>query len=355
MRKKRPRLQYRPPQKVTAPPLSEIWRPDGYVLVSEGVEIIGRAEFGSDWTGMELKARQIASTMPEPNIKFLPDEDGVRRVPDTRIDGWFVQTADGRRVVIRSEQEAHERWREERPKLLEMWRAEYAARKRFDAVVSRVRTELHGGNLHAIALRKRDGTSVKIPAHVWARGDIATVFELGDLDSKWRNPNVINFSAEIGTYGSPVSVEGTALISERELQALLGEKPEHASERETEPDGRKEHTPLRLSPDNPETEEKNKAVVSPQAVPGVVKKSSQKRRKGGHQPGPYYSPLKKFMEMLYNKDLEKFQNDPPPELRRLVEWRFKNDGVRNYPKRSGLDAAIARAKQEIIDSADRNE
>ena len=73
---------------------------------------------------------------------FLPDEDGVRRNPGVGVHGddfWFVQTSDGRRVVIPSEQEARARWREERPKLFEMWLAEHAARKRFDVVVSKIR------------------------------------------------------------------------------------------------------------------------------------------------------------------------------------------------------------------------
>ena len=196
MAKSRPRLQYLPPNKVTAPPLSKIWRPDGYVLVSEGVEIMGRAEFGDDWTGMELKARKFASTSPEPNIIFLPDKDGVRRIPESLPERWQVQTAEGRRVVFRSDNDARERWREERSKLFDLWQAERAAGKRCDAVVSRIRTERHGGNLHAIALR-RDGTLVKIPVHVWAGNDITAVFELGDSDSKWRHPNVIKFHVRI--------------------------------------------------------------------------------------------------------------------------------------------------------------
>ena len=71
-----------PPDRVTAPPLSKIWRPVGYVLLSVGVEIMGRAEFGSDWTGMELKARQLASTKQDPHITFLPDEAGVSVRPE---------------------------------------------------------------------------------------------------------------------------------------------------------------------------------------------------------------------------------------------------------------------------------
>ena len=78
-----------------------------------------------------------------------------------------------------------------------------------------------------------------------------------------------------------------------------------------------------------------------------------KRRKGGLKPGPYYSQLKKFMKFLHENNLEKFENGTPCELRSLVELRFKRDGVLRYPKRSGLDKAIAKAKQEVIDSADR--
>ncbi len=88
-------------------------------------------------------------------------------------------------------------------------------------------------------------------------------------------------------------------------------------------------------------------------TPGLGTQSSQKRRRGGRKPGPYYSKLKKFMELLYERNMEKFENGTPAELRDLVELRFKNDGVRVYPKRSGLDKAIAKAKQEVIDSADR--
>ncbi len=315
---------------------------------------MGRADFGSDWTGAELKARRFASTTPEPNIMFLPDEAGIRRVPESRPDRWQVQTADGPRVVFHSKQQARERWRDERSKLLENWEAEYAARERFDAVVGRIRDELYGGNLHAFAHRRRAGDLVNIPVHVWGRSDITAVFELGDSDWKWRHPNAIKFSAEIGNYGSHVSVEGPTLIIERELQALLAERPEHASEHEIEPGGSEEHTPPRVTPKNKqEFGEGNKAVATPRGTPRLAGQSSQKRRRGGAKPGPYYSKLKKFMEFLHEKSLEKFDDGTPAELRSLVELRFRNDGVLRYPKRSGLDRAIANAKREVIDSADR--
>ena len=60
------------------------------------------------------------------------------------------------------------------------------------------------------------------------------------------------------------------------------------------------------------------------------------------------------MTVLHEKNLEKFENGTPAELRSLVELRFKNTGVLHYPTtRSGLDTAIAKAKQEVIDSTDR--
>ena len=89
---------------------------------------------------------------------------------------------------------------------------------------------------------------VNIPAHVWARSEIKPVFELGDIDSKWLHPNVIRYSAEIDTYGNQVSVEGLTLISEQELQTLLGERPENASELKAEPDRTEEQAPLKVTP-----------------------------------------------------------------------------------------------------------
>ncbi len=121
-----------------------------------------------------------------------------------------------------------------------------------------------------------------------------------------------------------------------------------------EPDGRKEHTPLDVAvKKKPEIEKGNKAVATPRGTPRLASQSSQKRRRGGAKPGPYYSKLKKLMALLYEKDSEKFENGTPAELRRIVKRRFKNDGVLRYPKRSGLDKAIAKAKQEVIDSDDR--
>ena len=60
------------------------------------------------------------------------------------------------------------------------------------------------------------------------------------------------------------------------------------------------------------------------------------------------------MTLLHEKDFEKFENGTNAELRELVLKFFKRDDVVGYPSsRSGLDDAITRAKQEVIDSADR--
>ena len=124
---------------------------------------------------------------------------------------------------------------------------------------------------------------------------------------------------------------------------------------EAEPDGREEHTPLKVTPkEKSEDGEENKAAALPKAVPGMTKKSSQKRRRSGPKPAPYYFKLVKLMTLLHEKEFEKFESGTTTDLRDFVKWRFKNDSVKGYPKsRSGLDKAIAKAKREVIDSADR--
>ena len=70
-----------------------------------------------------------------------------------------------------------------------------------------------------------------------------------------------------GTYGSHVSVEGPTLISEKELQALLGKRPEHASEIKAEPDRMEEQAPLKVTPKKePKSGERNKAGATPREM-----------------------------------------------------------------------------------------
>ena len=60
------------------------------------------------------------------------------------------------------------------------------------------------------------------------------------------------------------------------------------------------------------------------------------------------------MKLLHEKEFKKFEKGTNTELRKLVIKFFERDGVLGYPKsRSGLDRAIAKAKREVIDSADR--
>lgn len=95
-----------------------------------------------------------------------------------------------------------------------------------------------------------------------------------------------------------------------------------------------------------------KTDVPAQGASGSGTQSSQKRQRGGRKPGPYYSKLKKFMELLYERDSEKFEKGTPAKIRDMVLLRFEKDRVVSYPKtRSGLDKAIEKAKQEVIEKA----
>ena len=114
-------------------------------------------------------------------------------------------------------------------------------------------------------------------------------------------------------------------------------------------------TPGSGTQSSPSVSVEEKKDVPAQGASGSGTQSSQKRRRGGHKPGPYYSKLKKFMEFLHEKSLEKFENGTPAELRSLVELRFQRDSVLRYPKRSGLDKAIANAKQEVIEEKAKQE
>ena len=59
------RWDFRPPKKIEAKPLAKIWRPERHVLLSEAVELIGRARFGDQWTGEEIRARRLDVGPPE--------------------------------------------------------------------------------------------------------------------------------------------------------------------------------------------------------------------------------------------------------------------------------------------------
>ena len=151
---------YWPPKECDLKPLLEHWRPPGYILLSEAVEILGHARFGKEWSGEELKARPIGRILPEPpselEEKIWESHEGcVETYPEsTRFPSrWKVITKRGGRFV-ESEEAASALWKEERPKLLEMWKAEHSARTRFDYIVRSLRTDLYSGPLQAWAQRQ---------------------------------------------------------------------------------------------------------------------------------------------------------------------------------------------------------
>lgn len=185
---------YWPPEEYDFTPLSEHWRPAGYLLLSEVVDIVGSATFGDEWTGQELKAREL----PFSQEKIIsPVEAGVRHYPSPPPsrgdDSWRVFTTQGDQF-IKSKEAAFELWESEKPQLLEMWQKEDAAWGRHDVIVRKLRTDLNAGTLNAWAHQPDTGKLIEIPTHVWARDDISSVFELGNDRTKWQNPNIISFN-----------------------------------------------------------------------------------------------------------------------------------------------------------------
>lgn len=225
---------YRPPDKYDLKPLSEHWRPAGYLLLSEAVDIVGRATFGEEWTGEELKARQLGKTVLEPPSEledtiYTGLKAGVQMLPSSLESrgGWRVTTTEGNRIVD-SEERASALWKQERPKLVKMCRAEEGARQRHDAIVQKLRTDLNAGTLHAWVHRTKVGGLVEIPPDDWGRDDIVSVFELGNRRTKWLNPNIIKFIAALGTNGNPKPVEGRVLLLASEVQTYVKQQDNDA-------------------------------------------------------------------------------------------------------------------------------
>ena len=67
---------YWPPSVHDLNPLSDIFRPSGFILLSEAIEMVGKATFGEEWTGEELKARRVTDT----NLEESSQQDGAPRV-----------------------------------------------------------------------------------------------------------------------------------------------------------------------------------------------------------------------------------------------------------------------------------
>ena len=175
----RSKWPYWPPKEYDLKPLSKHWRPPRYILLSEVVDLVGRARFNDEWSGGELEARPIGTALPQlpseiEEIVWKTSQYGIRRLPTSRLGsgGWRVITTRGDRIV-KSEELASELWKEERPKLLELWKAEHSARTRYEETVHQLRTDLYDSTLKAWAHRKNVGDLIETPSHVWgARPDM---------------------------------------------------------------------------------------------------------------------------------------------------------------------------------------
>lgn len=246
---------YWPPVNLDLNPLSEHWRPADHILLSEAVDIVGRATFGEEWTGEELKARRLStfhSPPPQQTEDPGPFQDpspstiylaGIQRI--SARGGWSVITAKGTRDLD-SEDKAVALWKQEEPKLLEMWREEEAARGRHDAIVPKLRTVLNAGTLHAWAHTTKSGYLTEIPLHMWGRDDITSVFELGNDRQKWLNPNMIEFYQETVSYDEPIRVEGRVLLKRSEVERYIATTPDTAPPPHRSGD-RSEYTPPYLA------------------------------------------------------------------------------------------------------------
>ena len=119
---------YWPRENFDLKPLSEHWRPADHILLSETVDLVGRAIFGEEWTGEELRARHEV----EPGVQRLPP------IPERRdCSGRVITTKE---PIIEA---AFTLWKQEHPNLVEMWRAEHSALKRYDEIVRKLRTDLN--------------------------------------------------------------------------------------------------------------------------------------------------------------------------------------------------------------------
>ena len=229
---------YWPPENFDLIPLSAHWRPADHILLSEAVDLIGREVFGPEWSGQELKARQLStvhSPPPQQTEDPGPFQDpspspiypaGIDRISSSSPapGGWRVITAKGNRYLD-SEDKAVALWKQEQPKLLEMWREEKAARARHVAIVRKLRTDLNAGTLHAWAHRTKAGDLTEIPLHIWGRDGITSVFELGNDRQKWLNPNMIEFCLPTVSYDS-IRVEGRVLLKRSEVERYIATAPD---------------------------------------------------------------------------------------------------------------------------------
>ena len=207
--------------------------------------MVGKATLGEEWTGEELKARRFTDTDLEessrrdggPNVLW---PDGIQALP-ARPMRWRVVTIRGN-LIVDSEEKAHSLWTREKPKLIDMWRRELAARRRHNQIVRQLRGDLNAAIILSWAHRTNVGDLIEIPTHVWARDDIPSVFELGDDVNKWRMPNIIAFSTLLGSHGSPLSVKGRVILRQSDIDSYIS-PPQETAPTPQEIDERPEYTP----------------------------------------------------------------------------------------------------------------
>ncbi len=156
---------YKPPSEHDIKPLSDVYRPPGYILLSEVVEMMGKATLGEEWTGEELNARSLtnailqeSSHLEQTSFSLTPDGMVIMVAVDGRPspvpDRWTVITTRGDRLV-NSEEEARALWTQEEPELRDMWAREIAARQRHNTIARKVQNDLYAAVLPSWTHRLR--------------------------------------------------------------------------------------------------------------------------------------------------------------------------------------------------------
>lgn len=180
-----------------------IWLPPGDILLSESLNAIGLAKFPDDWRETDIYARAPAAMGGEPpdgTGALYPIESGIEYLgltQDTQFSrsgkniivkeskSWRVITSKGYRTV-RSKQEALDISSVEKLVLLDMWRVEWAARKRFQAVVDDTRDALSTDTLQSTIYRTETGLTESIPTQIWKQQNAEFAF---GLSYSWRLPS----------------------------------------------------------------------------------------------------------------------------------------------------------------------
>ena len=243
---------YKPPSEYDVKPLSDVYRPPGYLLLSEVVEMVGKATMGEEWTGEELKARSLTNVIleesshlentspwvPPGGIVFV----GVGRHLSPIRERWKVITTRGNRFV-NSEEEARALWNQEEPNLRDMWDREDAARQRHTTIARKLQRSLNAAVLPSWAHRPDVGDRKEIPTDVWGRDNIPSVFELGDSFRAWRAPNFIKFM-DVDANGLTVSVEGRVVLLQSDVERYIAPAPKPTMPGHPPEPAEAEHRPL---------------------------------------------------------------------------------------------------------------